>query len=63
MPTRLVPISVTTMRLLLVFSMRGMPKRVRRSMIGISWPRRLITPSMKCGARGTRVISTMRMIS
>ena len=62
-PTRLAPISVTTMRVFLVCSARGIPKRVRRSMIGMSWPRRLITPSMNCGARGTCVIATMRLIS
>ena len=63
MPTRLAPISVTTMRVFFVCSARGIPKRVRRSMIGISCPRRLITPSMNCGARGTCVTATMRLIS
>ena len=63
MPTRFAPISVTTIRVFFVCSTRGMPKRARRSMIGISCPRRLMTPSMNCGARGTCVTATMRLIS
>jgi hypothetical protein len=40
-----------------------MPKRSRRSTTGITLPRRLMTPRMKAGVRGTRVIGCMPMIS
>ena len=42
------------MRVQSVFAASAIPKRARRFMIGITRPRRLITPSMNPGARGTR---------
>ena len=41
----------------------SMPSRFRRPTTGITRPRKLITPSMKSGAFGKRVMSRMRMIS
>lgn len=54
---------MTTMRVLLSCSRTGMLKRVRMLMTGMTLPRRLMTPSMKAGARGTMVICIRRMIS
>jgi hypothetical protein len=45
MPKRFVPISVTTIRVFFVRSARSIPNRVRKSMIGMRRPRKLITPS------------------
>src|SRR5215475_8665099 len=39
------------------------PKRLRRSITGMIFPRRLMTPSMRSGALGTVVISGTRTIS
>src|SRR6266478_6102310 len=43
--------------------MSDCPKRLRRSITGMIFPRRLITPSTVSGALGTAVISGTRTIS
>ncbi|OPZ20105.1 MAG: hypothetical protein BWZ10_00753 [candidate division BRC1 bacterium ADurb.BinA364] len=53
----------TMMQVLSVSSWESMPNFKRRSTTGMTLPRRLITPRMKAGVRGTRVTFIMPMIS
>ena len=62
-PVETPPMGVMTIRDRLVTGWRASPKRSRRSMTGITSPRRLSTPSMKEGARGTGVMLPTMMIS
>ncbi len=62
-PTTRLLSSMTIIRVSLSWAMAARPKRRRRSTIGMTLPRRLMTPSTNSGERGTLVISMIRMIS
>src|SRR5689334_9559206 len=55
--------SVTRIGVLTPTGTAGRPRRVRRSITGITRPRRLMTPGSQWGASGTGEIATMRRIS
>ena len=56
-------ISTTMMQVRSVYAVASNPKRSRRSMTGMTLPRRLMTPLTKSGVWGTGVIDIMPMIS
>src|SRR6267378_8247529 len=62
-PINLFSSSTTRMRFFLSEMISVWPKRLRKSITGMIFPRRLITPSTVSGALGTAVISGTRTIS
>ena len=62
-PTVLSWMLTTMVRVSSSTSRGGRPNRLRRLTIGMTEPRRLISPSMKSGTWGIRVIGFIKMIS
>ena len=58
-----IAICTTTMQVLSVISVSGSPSLARRSITGITFPRRLITPFTYGGICGTIVMWSIVMIS